>query len=579
MPQARIDWLRRAMPLSVRNAITYDKAAGIPAIDTADARATAFVRLLVEAGASDAEVHAWLCVMPRSYGQRLHRHDGLKAVAKLCDSARRTRPGTVIQITSIAQQATARWWTLSCTVLNGEKAGHVFTQPITLRPVGTKPGEPWWRAHGFCWWMVWEACGLPVEPQWPLPHPDDLQLLVGRKARVKLDLEADLPIQRWFPKPVDLEVPPPSVDFAACPRGEELHWHSTFDKAYDQMTRTGMRIDIDIWATRMDRFREILEGEIVDRDAGTAVRPRRESPEDLLAQLDRLDRELHDRLARSRDGRVRADWHRLAWPGRLTTFGLALQAVPRFMRPAFVPNEGDNYVIADWSACQPHIIAVLSGDVELRAVLQDAARDLYTEMAHLVWAERQPAADDRNAGKGVCLPMLYMSGATTLAQRAAQAGRPVAPSEVEEWYSRVRLAFSQRFPRLWRWRLDIKRQVEEHGRAGQVMTWRSPLGRPVMVPPARLLAHKVVPGLAQAIEADALRLALMSSVTGMAGTGAVPVLAHHDSVIWEVREEHADEVAQRAEEVMKEAMAQVLGGGITVPSKVQVVERWPDPDE
>ena len=578
MSQARIDWLHRALPLSTRSAIDHDEAAGISGLDTADARATPFVRLLIEAGASDAEVHAWLHAMPRSYGQRLHRHDGIKAVARLCDSARKTRPGTTIQIASVEPQDSSRWWTFNCIVIDGEQAGQAFTQPITIRPVGTRPGEPWWRTHRFSWWMVWEACGLPVEPHWPQPQASDLQLLVGRQARVRLDLEADLPIDHWFPRPIELPDPAPPVDYGVVPQGEALDWHPAFDVAFDQMKRAGMRVNIDIWATRHEEFREVLKGEIAARDAGEVVMSRRESPEDLLDHLDRLDRELHDRLATSPDGRVRADWHLQAWPGRLTTFGLPLQSVPRFMRPAFVPVEGNMFVIADWSACQPHIVAALSGDMELRGVLQDPARDLYIEMAHLAWPDRHPASDDRNAGKGVTLPLLYMSGASTLAQRAAQAGRPIPRGDVEDWFSHVRLAFSRRFPQLWQWRLDRKDEVEDHRKRGQAMRWRSPLGRLVVVPPARLMAHKVIPGKAQAIEADALALVLMWSEARMAGTGAVAVFSHHDSVIWEVREEYANKVAQRAAPLMQEAMAQVLGGTISVPSKVHVVREWPDPD-
>ena len=370
----------------------------------------------------------------------------------------------------------------------------------------------------------------------------------------------------WYPRPVEqpgLLPPPTSTQLPPIP---QLHWEPAFGTAYDGMTTAGLYIDLNRWTDLLKGFRSEVEA---DRDAaarGEVSWARRDSPEDLLKQLDRFDAEVRRRHAESPDGRIRCDWHQLSWPGRLTTRGLPLQSLPRPLRPAFVPEPGNSFVLADWSACQPHILAAFSGDPQLRALLQDPRRDFYVELGRMAWTD---LPDDRQAGKTVALPLLYGAGAERLAQRATQAGRPIPPQEVEAWHQGVRWAFNREFSTLTSWRKQLE----------PLWRWGSPLGRQIVVPMERRLPWKVVPGFAQAVEADAMRLVLMKSDEIMAGTGARLVFTHHDSSLWECPKGTAQVVAERATELMTSAMNEVLQNALQVPVKVGVHGEWINPNK
>jgi len=541
-------------------------------------RCIGFVRLLVRAGASDAEVHAICASLPSNYGRPLLEGDGIREIATLCDLARSPEPGARVRILGWSQQEIRRWATLSLEVLDGPHAGVKLDQALLFNPVSERPGRPWYTTFG--WWRVWEAVGLPIdhylrEP--PLMPPwEDFDLLVGREAHVRLHPAYEgavatgaampMPIATWCPRPKELAGSPPAPAPFVPPNEPKLPWQRDFDAAFRSMADAGLRIDMGRWESRLARFRGQLEAEIAAAKRGKPVRPRRDGAETVLAQLDAFDRELRRRLAASPDGRVRADWHQLSWPGRLTTRGLALQNLPRAMRPAFVPEPGYSFVLADWSACQPHILAALSGDPELLAVLQDPSRDLYVELGRMAWPD---LPDDRDAGKGLALPLVYGAGPLKLPARAAEAGRPIPDARVFAWGPALREAFDTRFPTLRAWMRKRSR----------VYDWNSPLGRRIVVPRERREAAKVIAGFAQSIEADALRLALATAKTQVIRTGARVVLAHHDALLFECPENQAAHVAQEATRLLDAAMGQMLGGAIRVPVKVQVVKEWPNPQE
>lgn len=312
----------------------------------------------------------------------------------------------------------------------------------------------------------------------------------------------------------------------------------------DGMAARGVRIDPHLWQEAVCALREEWWYEA-------------EGSDDLLADLAQKRR---DALAVYADSvlasawadpaqRVRASWDADgAWTGRITATDPPLQGITKRggLRAAVVPAPGCKFVVADFSQSQLRIVAGLSGDEGLRRALQPG-RDPHREIGELA-APGHP--EGRALGKLLNFAILYLAGVDGLVQSAREAGIPLERGDVAQIRGRVRGGY----PRLAAW------QREQEG-CGEFL---SPLGRRVLVPSSsrdqrtgepRLPA--VLAGIAQAAEADALRLVLTESPRAMAGLDAKIVLTIHDEVIWEVHEEHAAEAARRARELMLRALGWV----------------------
>ena len=310
------------------------------------------------------------------------------------------------------------------------------------------------------------------------------------------------------------------------------------------MAARGVRIDPHLWQEAICALREEWWYEA-------------EGSDDLLADLAQKRR---DALAVYADSvlasawadpehRVRASWDADgAWTGRITAKDPPLQGITKRggLRAAVVPSPGCRFVVADFSQSQLRIVAGLSGDEGLRRALQPG-RDPHKEIGESA-APGHPEA--RALGKLLNFAILYLAGVEGLVESAKEAGIPLQRGAAARIRDRVR----GNYPRLSAW------QREQEGRG----EFESPLGRHVFVPSSSRDGRTgepqlpaVLAGIAQAAEADALRLVLVESPRAMAGLDAEIVLTVHDEVIWEVAEERAEEAASRARELMLRALGWV----------------------
>jgi DNA polymerase I len=285
---------------------------------------------------------------------------------------------------------------------------------------------------------------------------------------------------------------------------------------------------------------------------------------DRLRNLSAYSDEVQALAAADPEGRVRCAWDAAStWAGRVYASGPCLQQIQKgHLRRAVVAPPGRTFVIADWKHAQLRILAALSGDPALLALLSDPSRDVYEEIATAVL----PGAP-RDFGKKVCISIQFLAGAKPLCEAAADFG--IALTEEDARGLLQRLAAT--FPRLWAWR---KEQIVRPD-------FLTPLGRAVSLPSAkyengRPYLPSLIAGIAQAWESDALRWVVALSARRLSGTGAEIILLLHDGLIWEVPEGRVTDATIAIETLMLDALRPAC---VPCPPRVEVEVRrtWGKP--
>lgn len=282
------------------------------------------------------------------------------------------------------------------------------------------------------------------------------------------------------------------------PEADTVHI-GTDDPAYRQiidMARRGVRIDPDAWRSRAE-----------EAEARLAASGSRED-KDRLKNLRSYKNPVY--LQAVTGDRVRAHWE-LQGPGRLGTVQPSLHQITKKhgMRTPVQPEPGNVFVCGDWRAAHVWIAAGASRDEGMLRQLSEGA--LY-ERSAATWKSTPEVA------KVAALATLNGAGPARLAEIL---GSEVSETDARERRERWLSSYPTARATLRSW----------HGRR----TWRSPLGRRVVMPEDRA-DYSAVGWTLQAIEADALRLVLLDLSWPV-------VLTVHDEVLLEVPEASAEAAA------------------------------------
>ena len=160
-----------ALPPSAHAALAGDDFRGLNITDDKSkavlmSRVAALVSVLLDAGATDLEVHSILAAHPTSCGRLYYEDTGIAGIAALCDSCRQRPKGDPARVVAAKEQLDNRYWIdVTLDLLTGPHAGQRITHAMSFHPIVQMPGRPWWRTSG--WWRAWEACGEPYDPYGP----------------------------------------------------------------------------------------------------------------------------------------------------------------------------------------------------------------------------------------------------------------------------------------------------------------------------------------------------------------------------------------------------------------------------
>lgn len=251
--------------------------------------------------------------------------------------------------------------------------------------------------------------------------------------------------------------------------------------------------------------------------------------------------------------------------GRLSSRDPNLMNIPiktelgKTIRNAFVPDEGNVFVSADYSQFELRLSAVLSGDEDMITAFNEN-RDIHTETAAQVNKidPKDVTPEMRSKAKAVNFGIMYGLGPHGLSQRTG-----MTMGESKEFIEKY---FELRKPL----RNYIDTVIEKSGKAGYVETL---FGRRRPTPDLKS-SNFVVREAAkratqnhpiQGTEADLMKLAMVELDMQLPET-AVQLLQIHDSILVECPEKDADEIAKLMQKVMENIYPE-LGIKLTVDTK------------
>lgn len=266
--------------------------------------------------------------------------------------------------------------------------------------------------------------------------------------------------------------------------------------------------------------------------------------------------------------------------GRLSS---DMQQVPRdiFIRSIIGARPGWKFIEADFSQVELRIAAMLSNDQALTAAFNNG-EDPHAQTASGVLGKPQAEVtkDERKMAKAINFGFLYGMGARKFKSYAKDKyGVEVTDAEAQAY----RKAFFTQYSGLLPWHDRQRRTVRN---LGQVT---SPIGRVRHLPAINSTDDMVV--------GEAEREAINSPVQGLASDLTVlsmiqlheilpPRSAHilgnvHDSIMLEVKEEHAEEIAATVKRVMENLpLKKLFGWSPTVPieAEVTISKHWGEDD-
>jgi DNA polymerase-1 len=297
-----------------------------------------------------------------------------------------------------------------------------------------------------------------------------------------------------------------------------------------------------------------------------------------------LHRELHklkstyiDSLPQlvAKDGRVHTSFNQaVAATGRLSSSDPNLQNIPirtelgREIRKAFIADEGNVLLAADYSQVELRILAHISQDAELIETFQRGA-DIHRATASKMFnvAEDELTHDQRRAAKTINFGVLYGMSAFRLSNELN-----IPTGQAKDFID----AYFARYPKIQEY---LDRTLEEARRSGKVTTL---FGRVRYIPEIhnksftvrgnaeRMATNAPIQGTA----ADILKLAMIALDKRLDDKAAM-LLTVHDEIVIEVPESRAADVAG----IVKETMENIFPLAVPLQVDAHYGRSWYDAKE
>ena len=260
--------------------------------------------------------------------------------------------------------------------------------------------------------------------------------------------------------------------------------------------------------------------------------------------------------------------------GRLSSRGPNLQQVPRdtFIRSIIGAPPGWKFIEADYSQIELRIAAMVAQEKSMLRLFA-MGEDIHMSTACFMTGKipEQVTSEERKKAKAVNFGFLYGMGAQKFVIYARDSyDVEVTLAEAEK----VRDRFFERYPRLRSWHDRQRRLATRYSRV------QSPIGRIRHLPDVRSTDSDVraeserqaINSPVQSFASDLMLVSLTRLDRSFPNNVARVVGSVHDALLFEVREQHVDEVCAKIKEVMEdtEYVRQVFGTEVTVPIEVEI---------
>lgn len=264
-------------------------------------------------------------------------------------------------------------------------------------------------------------------------------------------------------------------------------------------------------------------------------------------------------------GRVHSSYFQLgAATGRLSCANFNLQQVPRdeLFRACFIPDEGNVFVIADYSQIQIRIAAEYSHDPLMRKVYE-TGEDLHRITASIICGKdiHDVTSQERSLAKAVNFGMMFGMGASSLVEYAWNNYQvKINPEEAMTFISK----FYQTYEGYKSW--------QDRVTAETLHASRTIMGR------RRLFTNggnytQLINTPIQGTEGDILKTALSRLFYNLKATSGVLVATIHDEIIVECKEIDGDRVAAIVKGTLEQAGKRFLKT-IPVVADASIATSW-----
>lgn len=289
------------------------------------------------------------------------------------------------------------------------------------------------------------------------------------------------------------------------------------------------------------------------------------------------------------DGRVHAQYVQMVSTGRTASRQPNAQNMPPAIRHCFVPEDGNAFVVADFSGMELRLAAALSGDPVMVQAFRDGA-DLHKLTATKAYsvALDQVTKEQRSDAKTANFAILYGAGGRGLEARGL-----VAAGDGD----RLLGGFRELYAVAYAWREDQGNQALSSGRVRTALgrvRWFPSFGAPPPRPELRRDWERLKAAARreagncpiQGTGADIAKLALLrlwDACTGgrcpdptrpLLGFRALAVNMVHDELVVETRAGHAERLLPFVQSTMAQAGRDVVGDTVDIPAEAVVAGRW-----
>lgn len=265
------------------------------------------------------------------------------------------------------------------------------------------------------------------------------------------------------------------------------------------------------------------------------------------------------------NGRIHTDFIQYgAETGRFSSRNPNLQNVPnprtpngKAIRNLFVPPEGYQLVVADYSQIEPRILSSFSGDRVLCQNYLDGV-DIYTTIGDTVGV-------DRSGAKTLVLGMMYGIGPEKIATSIGVSGK-----EARDLLDN----FARKFPSITKYKRQVVAETRRRGPVPYALTYMNRrrylpdmLSREIgkRAGAERQAFNTVIQGSA----ADLIKLAMVRA-EGLLPDKAAMILTIHDELVTVAPKEVIEETAA----AIREAMEGIKALSIPMLADVKIVNKW-----
>src|ERR671921_1292246 len=245
------------------------------------------------------------------------------------------------------------------------------------------------------------------------------------------------------------------------------------------------------------------------------------------------------------DGRIHGTLNQTTTAtGRLSSDSPNLQNIPirtelgARIRDAFIASPGRRLIVADYSQIELRILAHMTGEPVLVEAFMKG-EDIHTRTASEVFDVRMESVTPelRRRAKMVTFGILYGISGFGLATRLGN----VHPAEAERYIKR----YFERYPQVTEFMQETLQEAEELGYSTTLF------GRRRYVPElqnsnknVRKLGERIAfNARVQGTAADIIKVAMVDLALRLGSLGADMIMQVHDELVFDVDEEHVDEVA------------------------------------